>query len=273
MLVYVDDILVTGNRSSSVADFIAALSSKLVTRDLGTLSFFLGIEALKLADGSLLLSQRQYMLDLLTKANMLNCKPVSTPMTMSTTSGPPTTEAPPDPTLYHQLVGSLQYLTLTRPDLSFAVNRVCQHMHDPQASHFIMVKRLLRYVKATLDLGLHIVPSPTMTIQAFSNADWARYASDRCSTGGYLVYLGSNLVSWQSKKQCTVTRSSTGSEYKALANCFGELSWLVTLLRELHLPHSVSPTLWCDNLVLSRQAEGGLLRLSFRPPSACAGEY
>ncbi|GAA0184310.1 hypothetical protein LIER_31598 [Lithospermum erythrorhizon] len=105
-------------------------------------------------------------------------------------------DAPPDPTAYRQIVGSLQYLTLTRPDLSFAVNKVCQYMHDPQVEHVIMVKRILRYVKATLNLGLVIIPSSDFSMQAFSDADWAGSVSNR------LVYMGPNLVSWQSKKQC-----------------------------------------------------------------------
>ncbi|GAA0139636.1 transmembrane signal receptor [Lithospermum erythrorhizon] len=247
MLVYVDDILVTGNQSFVVTTFIAALSARFVTRDLGDLSFFLGIEAIKQSDESLLISQRQHMVDLLTKANMLNSKPVRTDM--STTSAElPSCDASPDPTLYRQLVGSLQYLTLTRPDLSFAVNKVCQHMHDPQASHFLLVKHILRYVKGTLDMGLLIAPSRDIDIQAFSDADWAGSAIDRCSTGGYTVYLGPNLISWQSKKQRTVARSSTEFEYKALADCSAELSWLVSLLRELHLSPSKPPILWCDNL-------------------------
>ncbi|GAA0174956.1 transmembrane signal receptor [Lithospermum erythrorhizon] len=251
MLVYVDDILVTGNRLSDVNSFISTLCSRFVNRDLGEFNFFLGIEAVKQSDGSLLLSQKQYMLDLLKKANMLNYKPVSTPM--STSTSPDDTSigdsfASVDPTLYRQLVGSLQYLTLTRLDLSYAVNRVCQHMHAPTAEHFGLVKRILRYVKSTIALGLIITPSRDFTIQAFSDADWAGFSSDRRSTGGYAVYLGSNIVSRQSKKQRTVTRSSTESEYKALANCSAEISWLVPLFGELHFSPSKSPILWCNNL-------------------------
>ncbi|GAA0174762.1 hypothetical protein LIER_28089 [Lithospermum erythrorhizon] len=121
---------------------------------------------------------KQYMIDLLTKANMLHCKLASTLMSTSasddTSSVQDTSSTSPlDPTLYRQLVGSLQYLTLTLLDLSYAVYRVCQHMHAPTMEHFVLVKRIIHYVKYTLELGLVITPSPDFTIQAFSDADWA----------------------------------------------------------------------------------------------------
>ncbi|GAA0149765.1 transmembrane signal receptor [Lithospermum erythrorhizon] len=229
MLVYVDDILVTGNCSQAVSGFIATLSARFVTQDLGDLNFFLGIEAIPRSDGSLLLSQRQYILDLLVKTNMTSCKPSSTPLS-TTPVAHTSSDAAPHPSEFCQIVGSLQYLFLTCPDLSFAVNKVCQHMHNSQAEHMVMVKRILRYVKSTLDLCL------------------AGSSIDRRSTGGYLVYFGPNLVSCQSKKQKTVARSSTESEYKALANCAAEITWLMSLLRELHVSVPTAPVLWCDNL-------------------------
>ncbi|GAA0175199.1 transmembrane signal receptor [Lithospermum erythrorhizon] len=124
-------------------------------------------------------------------------------------------------------------------------------MHNPQAAHILMVKRILRHVKSTLDLGWVLIPFADFSLQAFqafSDADWAGSSSDRRSTGGYLVYFGPNLVSWQSKKQKTVARSSTESEYKALANCAAELTWLMYLLRDLHVSVPKPSILWCDNL-------------------------
>ncbi|KAM1890668.1 hypothetical protein ACFX14_034025 [Malus domestica] len=131
---------------------------------------------------------------------------------------------------YHSLVGALQYLTWTRLDLSFAVNLVCQYMHNPRISHFQAVKRVLRYLKGSLDLGLWFSKCSTPpTITAFSDTDWAGCALDRISTRGYCVYLGNSLISWSAKKQPTVARSSTEVEYRSLTNTASEITWLCQL--------------------------------------------
>ncbi|XP_028084712.1 uncharacterized protein LOC114285834 [Camellia sinensis] len=142
------------------------------------------------------------------KAGMTNCKATASPMP---TKSPilPTADLPFDqPALYRSLVGALQYLTITRPDLAFAVNSACQHMHCPLISHFNAVKRLLRFLKGTLDCGLQFQRGP-LTLNAFSDSDWAGNALDRRSTTGFCVFLGPNWISWSSKKQPTVSRSST----------------------------------------------------------------
>ena len=131
-----------------------------------------------------------------------------------------------DSTKYRSLVGALQYLTLTRRDIAFAVNKVCQFLHAPTTVHWSAVKRILRYVKGTTNLGLQIRRSRTMLVSSFSDADWAGCVDDRRSTGGFAVFLGDNLVSWTARKQPTVSRSSTEAEYKALANATAEMIWV-----------------------------------------------
>ena len=149
--------------------------------------------------------------------------------------------------LYRCLVGALQYLTITRPDLSLAVNYACQKMQAPTVGHFAALKRILRYLKGTLSHGLTFSPS-SLQLQAYSDSDWARDSRDRKSTSGYCVFLGSNLISWCAKKQPTVARSSFEAEYRALAQASAELSWLTMLLVDLHIPPSCPPILWCDNI-------------------------
>ncbi|XP_019172455.1 PREDICTED: uncharacterized protein LOC109167839 [Ipomoea nil] len=172
------------------------------------------------------------MTDLLNRAGMLDCKSLTTPAAV-TTSAVPTTTSYDNPTHYRRIVGALQYLTITRPDLSYSVNYLCQFMHSPTDEHWGMAKRVLRYIKGTISYGLRITSSTSTAIHAFSDSDWAGCPIDRKSTSGYAVFLA---------------RSSTEAEYKALADVSAEVTWVVLLLRELGLHSSEPATLWCDNL-------------------------
>jgi len=182
-------------------------------KDLRNLHYFLGIQVQR-KKGELLLTQERYASDILKRVNMQLCKPVKTPLNttekLSVTSG--TRLGVEDSTRYRSIVGALQYLTLTRPDLSFSVNKVCQFLHSPTTIHWEAVKRILRYVQGTIGLGLKIRKSNSMFVSAFSDADWAGCPDDRRSTGGFAVFLGCNLVSWCARKRPIVLRSSTEAE-------------------------------------------------------------
>ena len=179
---------------------------------------------------------------------MLNCNPISTPIDtkckLSANDGKPVT----DPSQYRSIVGALQYLTLTRPDLSHAVQQVCLFMHDPREAHLQLVKRILRYIKGTSHLGLQLHVGSSSDLVAYSDADWAGCPDTRKSTSGFCVFLGTNLVSWSSKRQHTVSRSSVEAEYRVVANCVAESVWLRQLLSELHQPPSKATVVYYDNI-------------------------
>lgn len=179
---------------------------------------------------------------------MSDCKPISTPMT---TSEPLTLKGGtphPSPTDYRTFVGALQYLSLTRPDISFTVNKLSQFMHAPTSLHWIALKRLLRYLHGSLHHGILIRRHSPLTLHAFTDADWAGDKDNYRSTTGYIVYLGSNPISWSSKRQSTLARSSTEAEFRAVASTTTEVQSLKSLLSELGFSSTTTPTIYCDNL-------------------------
>jgi hypothetical protein len=151
-------------------------------------------------------------------------------------------------TQYRSIVGALQYLTITRSDIAFAVNKACQFMQQPTTAHWLSVKRILQYLKGTLHDGLLLRPSPHLTVEGFTDADWGAQPDDRRSASGYLVYLGDNLVSWSSTKQKVVSRSSAESEYRGLVLATAEIIWMQALLQELCVSPLAIPLLWYDNI-------------------------
>ena len=244
---YVDDIIITGSSTPHINRFIDSLSQRFSIKDLGLLSYFLGIEVLRSSHG-LHLSQHRYITDLLQRMQMSNAKSISTPMcphtTLSLSSGP----AMDDPTQYRMAVGSLQYLPLTRPDISFAVNKLSQFMHQPTTEHWTAVKRVLRYLSGTRTHSISFSSKNNPTLHAFTDADWAGNRDDYTSTGAYIVYLGSHPVAWSSKKQTGVARSSTEAEYRSVAATAAEICWITSLMKELGLSISQIPAIYCDNM-------------------------
>ncbi|XP_066373174.1 uncharacterized mitochondrial protein AtMg00810-like [Miscanthus floridulus] len=240
--------VLTANGAATKA-LLTDLEAEFALKDLGGLHYFLGIEVKRSSDG-LVMSQQRYAIDVVKRANMWNCKPVDTPIStakkLNLTKGDSLGEV--DSTMYRSVVGALQYLTLTIPDLSFAVNKVCQFLHSPTTVHWSVVKRILRYVKGTLTMGLKLQKSNSTLVSAFSDDDWAGCVDDRRSMGGFAVFFGPNLVSWSARKQPIVSHSSTEAEYKSLANATAEMMWIQRLLTELGISHSPMARLWCDNI-------------------------
>ncbi|CAN6487417.1 unnamed protein product [Victoria cruziana] len=182
---------------------------------------------------------------------MENCKPLNTPCVlndkMSTKEGTPL----PDPTPYRSIVGMLQYFTFTRPDIAYSVNQVSQFMHSPTDCHMKAVKHILRYLKSTIGDGLTYTHTEATleghTLSTYTDVDWAGDPDERRSISGYCIYLGANLISWSSRKQRAVSRSSTEAEYRAMAAGVADVTWVQHLLVELHEQIS-SSTILCDNM-------------------------
>ncbi|XP_047320449.1 uncharacterized mitochondrial protein AtMg00810-like [Impatiens glandulifera] len=191
-------------------------------KDVGHLSYFLGLE-IAFDKSSYYLSQTKYATDLISRAGITDTKVVNTPFNstehLAATDGTPLS----DETLYRQLVGSLIYLTITRPNIAYVVHIVSQFISSPRATHFFVVLRILRYIRGTLFHELNFAHSSPLELRAYSNADWVGDSIDRRSTIGYCFFLGTSLISWRSKKQTVVSRSSTESEYRALIDTTSKL--------------------------------------------------
>nr|KYP32235.1 hypothetical protein KK1_047128 [Cajanus cajan] len=250
ILVYVDDIIITGNNSSVLKNIISQLNSAFSLKNLGRLDYFLGIEVKSNSDGSLTLTQSKYIRDLLNRTNMEDSNPISSPMISGCKLSKRGSKNFLDVSLYRSVVGALQYATITRPEISFSVNKVCQFMSNPLEQHWSVVQRILCYLKGTVFLGLHLQPAPSnspLSIQAYCDVDWASNPDDRRSTSGASIFVGPNLISWWSKKQTVVVRSSTEVEYRSLALATTKVMWIQTLLSELHVSHH-TPIVYYDNM-------------------------
>ncbi|GJW67558.1 ribonuclease H-like domain-containing protein [Tanacetum coccineum] len=246
LLLYVDDIVLTASSESLLQQIIRSLHQEFAMTNLGPLNYFLSISVTHDSSG-LFLSKKKYVVEILDMTHMVNCNPSRTPID---TESKLASDSDPvsDLTLYRSLAGFLQYLTFTRPDISYVVQQVCLHMHDPREPHFLALKRILRYVRGTLDYGLQLFSSSTTDLVAYSDADWAGCLITRRSTSVYCVFLGNNLLSWSSKRQPTLSRSNAEAEYRGVANVVAETCWLRNLLREFHTPLSSATLVYCDNV-------------------------
>ncbi|CAH9146417.1 unnamed protein product [Cuscuta epithymum] len=251
LLLYVDDIIITGNSPSLVSSFITCIASHFAMKDLGDLHYFLGVQAVRNSKG-VFLSQQKYVSDLLLRFHLHTLKSVRTPVATRTSLSLTDGELLADATEYRSMVGALQYLTLTRPDITYAVHLVSQFMHAPRTTHMLAVKRIFRYLQGTLDHGLWLQKSVrSLCLVAYSDADWAGCPDTSRSTTGFAIFLGPNLVSWKSKKQPTVSKSSTEAEYRAIAYTVQDTLHIRSVLFELGYPIRDPVQLFCDNISAS----------------------
>ncbi|XP_071719245.1 uncharacterized mitochondrial protein AtMg00810-like [Rutidosis leptorrhynchoides] len=216
-------------------------------KELGSLSYFLGV-VVTCTENGLFLSQASYAQEILNRAGMGTCNTVKTLVDtngkLSSNSGVPYSQ----PSEFRSLVGALQYLTFTRPDISYTVQQIFLHMHDPKESHMHAIRRILRYIRGTISHGLQLSKTSLSSLVSYTDADWGGCPNTRRSTSGYCVFLGGNLVSWSAKRQPTVSRSSVEAEYRGIANVVSESCWLHNILLEIRCPISKATIVFCDNV-------------------------
>lgn len=219
ILIYVDDIIILGNSDNAISQLICDLNSKISFKDLGPLSYFLGIEVSYLPTGGLFLSQSKYIAGLLTCTKMVEARAISTPIVSGHVLSAHQDDTLNDPFMYRSVVGALQYATLMHPEISYSVNKACQFMHRPTLTHWQLqlVKRILRYLRGVCSHGLLFSCPSELPLSGFAHANWASDPDDRKSTSGFCIYFGGNVISWGSKKQSIISRSNTEVEYCSLA--------------------------------------------------------
>ena len=194
-LVYVDDLVITSNDKKFVAHVVTKLGDQFSLKDMGSLHYFLGVEVIPTTAG-VFLSQHKYVRDILENTHMVGAKDVSTPLSTTQSLHLVDGTNAVNNTEYRRVIGSLRYLSLTRPDISFAVNKLSQFMHKPIVTHWTATKRLLRYLKKTIFHGLHLKSAAAPCLTTYTDADWAGNIDDRTSTSAYITFLGCNPISW-----------------------------------------------------------------------------
>jgi hypothetical protein len=245
LLIYVDDILITGNDLVNIAATKQFLHKHFHIKDLGDLKYFLGIEVSTSKNG-IFISQRKYALEVIEDAGLSGAAPINTPMERGLKLSDKSTLLK-DTNRYRRLVGRLIYLTVSRPDITYAVHVLSRFMQQPRKLHMEAALRVVRYLKGAPGRGLFFSSKSDLKLRAYCDSDWAGCPLTRRSTTGYCVFLGPSLISWRSKRQKTVSLSSAEAEYRAMTGACCELTWLRCLLKDLGISHRESALLYCDN--------------------------
>ncbi|KAG7565068.1 Zinc finger CCHC-type superfamily [Arabidopsis suecica] len=243
---YVDDLIFTGNNPSMFEEFKKEMTKEFEMTDIGLMSYYLGIEV-KQEDNGIFITQEGYAKEVLKKFKMDDSNPVTTPMECGIKLSKNEEGEGMDPTTFKSLVGSLRYLTCTRPDILYAVGVVSRYMEHPTTTHFKAAKRILRYIKGTINYGLHYSTSNDYKLVGYSDSDWGGDVDDRKSTSGFVFYIGDTAFTWMSKKQPIVTLSTCEAEYVAATSCVCHAIWLRNLLKELSLPQDEPTKIFVDN--------------------------
>ena len=253
LAVFVDDIILAGNSQQAIAKVKADLGECFQVKDMGELHYFLGVSVKQNIDtGKIWIGQPSFAQPVLKKFGLENCKPAATPVATGAKLLKATEDSELfDATLYQSAVGMLLYLSgWTRPDITFAVSNVARFCSKPTKEHWVAVKRILRYLKGTMNHGLLYTKndeSDNKAMIGYSDADWAGDANDRKSTSGYMFMVSGAPVSWKSKKQTCVALSTAEAEYVALSQATQEVTWLRELFKDLHNKQTDPTIIYEDN--------------------------
>ncbi|XP_031255632.1 uncharacterized protein LOC116113620 [Pistacia vera] len=256
LIIYVDDILITGNDESSICTLREHLNKNFRIKDLGEPKYFLGIEIARSPAG-ISLSQRKYVLELVSDSGLSTCKPSIIPVEQNIkltsqqydyeTASSENDPLLQDPTSYQRLVGRLIYLTMTRPDISYVVHILSQFMHQPKQSHMDAAIKVLKYLKGCPGLGLLLPRDGNFDITAYCDLDWGTCPMTRKSLIGFCIKIGGSLISWKTKRQSTISLSSAEAEYRAMAKTTCEIVWILGLVKDLGIKTGKPVTLYCNN--------------------------
>ncbi|CAL2276266.1 unnamed protein product [Prunus armeniaca] len=244
--IYVDDLIFTGDDESMIEDFKNSMMNEFDMSDLGRMRYFLGIEVLQRDDG-IFICQKKYAMEVLRRFGMEESNSVLNPVVPGFKVCKDADGVKVDATFFKQVVGSLMYLTATRPDLMFVVSLISRYMGQPTELHLQAAKRALRYLKGTTDFGIFYKKGGSENLVAYANSDYDGDLEDRKSTSGYVFLMSSGAVSWSSKKQPIVTLSTTEAEFVAASYCASQVIWMRRILEKLGHSQRGSTIMFCDN--------------------------
>jgi hypothetical protein len=245
LLLYVDDLFLTEDKKL-ITKSKRKLATEFEMKDLGMMHYFLGLEVWQ-RPSEIFLNQGKYTVEILKRFRMMDCKAMPTPMVTNLKLLSDTSSETMDATIYRQMIGSLMYLTNTRPDIRFAVNTLSQYMVKPRGVHLFRAKHVMRYLKGTIDYGLTYVSDHEISLQGFTDSDWACSVTDWKSTSRCCFSLGSAMISWLSGKQTSVALNTVEAEYIVACLASNKAVWLRKLLAGLFDLELEANCIWCDN--------------------------
>lgn len=243
---YVDDLVFTGSNESLIKKFKEEMMKKYEMSDLGLLHYFLGIEIIQNEDG-IFISQKKYAKTILKKFGMEGCNSVPTPLVVNEKLQKEDGSKEVDASIYRSLVGSLLYLTATRPDIMYAASLLSRFMHKPTQIHFGTAKRVLRYIQGSMEYGIMFERNVVPKLYGFCDSDWGGSVDDSKSTSGYAFTLGTGVFSWQSKKQKTVALSTAEAEYVSASLATSQAIWLRSIMEDIGEKQGEPTLILCDN--------------------------